>query len=71
MFRDEYEAGRDVSPTVGWTRACIGREDNGVLGRDIFDAVETIAGLSGIVDHAPVFSEVHVALAEMETRGTL
>lgn len=52
-------------------RACIGREDNSVLGRDIFDVVETIAGLSGIIDHAPVFSEVHVALAEIETRGTL
>lgn len=42
-------------------RACIGREDNGVPGRGIFDAVETITRLSGIVDHAPVFPEVRAA----------
>jgi len=52
---------RDETSRRQWGgRACIGRGDNGVPRRGIFDAVETITGLSGIVDHAPVFPEVRV-----------
>lgn len=55
MFRDE------TSRRQWGERACIGREDNGVPGRGIFDALKTITGLSEIVDHAPVFPEVRAA----------
>ena len=52
-------------------RACIGREDNGVLGRGIFDAMETITGLSEIVDHAPVFPEVCAARRHGDKRDLM